>query len=108
MAPNSRETNADEIRENLRAFSSSGFVPIPHTDKRVAVNVREGTALHASGGLVLEFREASGKAVVTGHLEKLVAHFDRPLTKDEKAAIEYNEAVHSSKPALRRAAMSLK
>ena len=91
----------------MKVFASQGYVPIPHTDKRVAVIVKEGS-VHARSGLVLEFKEANGRAIVSNHLEKVVAHRDRPLTKDEKAAIEYNKAVHSTKPALRRAKSSRK
>jgi tetratricopeptide (TPR) repeat protein len=107
VASNSKESDADDVREGMKVFTSQGYVPIPHTDKRVTVIVKEGS-VHARSGLVLEFKEANGRAIVSNHLEKVVAHHDRPLTKDEKAAIEYNKAVHSTKPALRRAKSSRK
>ena len=104
---NSKEQNADTVRENLKIFASKGFVPITNTENRVAVNIKEAN-INSREGLVVQFSEASKRAIISGHTEKLVAHTDRPLTKDEKAAAEFSKAIHSTTPSLRRAISSRK
>ena len=82
---------------NLKIFASKGFVPITNTENRVAVNIKEAN-INSREGLVVQFSEASKRAIISGHTEKLVAHTDRPLTKDEKAAAEFSKAIHSTTP----------